>query len=126
MREAINWFQQEQLDSLLPKEDALKIVDDLLSDQQLIDDSEALVKRNWGKIERQIASESRSVKEILGEDTCDRLLKSVANTDVYDNEAVRAFLESDAINTLFAKVLCTYNVLFLFIPNLLGKCLICD
>lgn len=109
VREAVDWFQKESLDSLLPKADALKIVEELVSDQTLIDDSEALVVTNWDKIEARIQNENRSAKELIGEETCDRLLKSVASADIYDNEAVRAFLGSDAINTLFAKILCTYT-----------------
>ncbi|CAJ1937516.1 unnamed protein product [Cylindrotheca closterium] len=105
VREAIDWFQQEPLETLLPKADALQILDELVCNETLIDDSEALVEKNWAKIESRIQDENRSPKELLGEETCDRLLKSVANADIYDNEAVRAFLSSDAINTLFAKIL---------------------
>jgi len=105
MPEAIDWFQKESLHSLLPKADALQILDELISDEGLIDDSEAMLEQNWAKIERRIATENRSTKEIVGDETSDRLLKSVASADVYDNEAVRAFLSSDAINSLFAKIL---------------------
>ncbi|KAL3928412.1 MAG: hypothetical protein SGBAC_012664 [Bacillariaceae sp.] len=105
VQEAVDWFQKEPLESLLPKADALKIVEELVSDQTLIDDSEALVVTNWDKIQARIQNEKRSAKELIGEETCDRLLKSVASADIYDNEAVRAFLGSDAINTLFAKIL---------------------
>lgn len=84
----------------------MAICNELLSSESLIDDTEALVQKNWDKIEDRIRSESRSIKQILGESTTERLLKSVKNLDVYDSEAVNSFLESDAINSLFAKVLC--------------------
>lgn len=109
---AINWIKDQKFDSLLPKDDALAICNELLSDKSLIDDSEALVEQNWEKIEDRIRNENRSTKDILGEETTERLLKSVENIDVYDNDAVRAFLGSDAVNNLFAKVLCKSKTLF--------------
>jgi hypothetical protein len=105
---AIDWIKDENLESLLPKDDALAICNELLSNKSLIDDSEALVEENWDKIEKRIRNENRSSKEIMGEETTERLLKSIGNIDVYDNDAVRVFLGSDAVNNLFAKILCKY------------------
>jgi len=104
-REAIDWFKTEDLDSLLPKEDALSILDELLSDELLIDDSEALVIRNWDKLERKVLEEKRSIADILGKETTDRVLKSVDNVDGYDPQAVQSFLGSEAVNKLLAQVL---------------------
>jgi hypothetical protein len=69
---AIDWIKDENLESLLPKDDALAICNELLSNKSLIDDSEALVEENWDKIENRIRNENRSAKEILGEETTER------------------------------------------------------
>lgn len=104
-REAIDWVKTQELDSLLPREDALSILDELLSDEELIDDSERLVVKNWNKLELKLLEEKRSVAEIIGKETTDRVLKSVENVDGYDPQAVRAFLGSEAVNKLLAQVL---------------------
>ena len=104
-REAIDWFKTEELDTLLPKEDALSILDELLSDKLLIDDSEALVIKNWDKLESKLLEEKRSIAEILGKETTDRVLKSVSTIDGYDPQAVQSFLGSEAVNKLLAQVL---------------------
>jgi hypothetical protein len=104
-REAIDWLKKEELDSLLPKEDSLTILNELLSDGELIDDSERLIIKNWDKLEHKLMEEKRSVAEIIGKETTDRVLKSVENVDGYDPQAVRAFLGSEAVNKLLAQVL---------------------
>lgn len=104
-RDAINWFKTKDLEYLLPKQDALKIIDELLSDKNLIDESEALVVMNWDKIERKLLEENRSVSELLGQETTDRILKAVENVEGYDPGAVKAFLGSEAVNKLLAQVL---------------------
>lgn len=104
-RDAINWIKSEELGSLLPKQDALNILSEILSDKALIDETEALVIKNWDKLERKLLEENRSVAEILGTDTTDRILKSVENVEGYDPGAVKAFLGSEAVNKLLAQVL---------------------
>lgn len=104
-RDAIHWIKGEELESLLPQQDCLNILDELLSDKDLIDDSEAIIVQNWDKLERKLLQESRSVSEILGAETTDRILQSVGNIDGYDPDAVKAFLGSEAVAKLLAQVL---------------------
>jgi len=104
-RDAINWIKTEELEHLVPKEDVLNILDELLSDEELINDSESIVVKNWDKLERKLLEETRSVAEILGKKNTDRILKSVENIEGYDPDAVRAFLGSEAVNKLLAQVL---------------------
>jgi len=104
-RDAINWIKAEELESLLPKQNTLSILDELLSDAALIDDSETIIIKNWDKLEYKLLEETRSVSEILGEETTDRILRSVENIDRYDPDAVKAFLGSEAVAKLLAQVL---------------------
>ena len=115
-RPAINWFKQETLESLLPKEDALAIISELLSDDALIDDSEILVKRNWESFEKRLQEETRSCSDILGEESTERILNAVQSLDSYDPQSVRAFLSSDAVNNLFGKIL--YDGIFEFFQKI--------
>ena len=124
-REAINWIKAEQLESILPKQDALNILDELLSDEELINDSESVVMKNLDKLEKKLLGETRSVAEFLGKETTDSILKTVENVDGYDPDAVRAFLGSEAVNKLLAQVL--YDGIYNFFQtidvfgNIIGK-----
>lgn len=115
-RPAIDWVKQEPLNSILPKDDALAIIAELLSDKELINDSESLVERNWKSIESRLRDETRSVKEFLGQETTDRVLDAVSSLNSYDPEAVQAFLSSDAITNLFSRVL--YDGIFEFFQKI--------
>jgi hypothetical protein len=115
-RPAIEWIKQEPLDSLLPQEDALAIISELLYDKALIDDSESLLSRNWESLESRLRNETRSVKEFLGPDTTERALDAVASLNSYDSQAVQTFLSSDAITNLFSRVL--YDGIFEFFQKI--------
>lgn len=104
-RSAIAWITGESLDSLLPKDDSLAICSELLSNDELINDSELLVTKNWDKLENKLQKETRSIRDLLGEATTEKVLDSVRSLDSYDSDTVRAFLSSDAVNDLFAKLL---------------------
>ena len=103
--DAIGFLVSTPVEELLPSQDLLLIIDELLQSKSLIDDSEALFTKNWGSIEKRLRDETRSVRALIGEETTDRLLRSVGNIDGYDGDAVRSFLSSDAINKLFSKLL---------------------
>jgi hypothetical protein len=115
-RPAITWFKEESLESLLPKDDLRAILSELLSDESFVDDSEDLFSRNWNKLESRLGDETRSLSELLGEQTTEQLLKAVKKIDEYDPETVRAFLSSTAINTLFSKIL--YDGIFEFFQKI--------
>ena len=114
-RPVIDWAKTESLESLLPKEDLFAILSELQSNPLLINDSEELVSKNWESLERKLQSEERTVRQIIGEQTTERLLRSVQNLNEYDPDAVKAFLGSEAVNTLFARVL--YDGIFEFVQK---------
>jgi hypothetical protein len=101
----INYVTTTPIEELLPSSDFLLIVDELLGSTDLIDDTEALIRKNWESIEKRLRDENRSIQELIGEETTDRLLKSVGNIEGYDSGAVKAFLESEAVNSLLSRVL---------------------
>lgn len=116
VRDAIDWFSAQELNSYLPKDDALAIISELLNEKELIDDSEELITKNWQSLERKLQKENRPLTEILGKETTDRILKSVQDIESYDAEAVKAFLSSEAINKLFAQIL--YDGIYQFFQTI--------
>eukprot|EP00525_Craspedostauros_australis_P014143 CAMPEP_0198116778 /NCGR_PEP_ID=MMETSP1442-20131203/14457_1 /TAXON_ID= /ORGANISM="Craspedostauros australis, Strain CCMP3328" /LENGTH=330 /DNA_ID=CAMNT_0043774681 /DNA_START=57 /DNA_END=1049 /DNA_ORIENTATION=+ len=116
LRQVVDWAKSEPLDSLLPRDDAKSILAELLSSDSLIDDSEALVAINWEKIEARLKAEDRSIAQLLGDGSTDSVLKAVGSIEGYDSDAVRAFLSSDAISSLFSRIL--YDGIFEFFQRI--------
>lgn len=114
-RPVIEYFQKETLEALLPKESVVAIINELVSNNALIDDSEQVMTKNWDSLEKVLREESRTVKVVLGQKTTERLLKSIESINGYDPDAVKTFLGSDAVNMLFAKVL--YDAIFEFLQR---------
>lgn len=103
-RPVIDWAKQQTLQELVPKKDAYKIVDELVHNSTLIDSSEATFQENWKSLETRVKKEDRSVAQILGSTTTTRILESVSDIQ-YDKDVVSTFLNSNAINSLFAMIL---------------------
>ena len=114
-RPVIDYFKNENLESLLSKQDAMAIIQELLSNDALLDDSQEILSKNWDSLEKVLQKEDRTIKTILGLRTTDRLLTSIESIDGYDPDAVKTFLGSDAVNMLFAKVL--YDAIFEFLQR---------
>ena len=104
-REAINYLKSQKFEQILPKQEALSILNELLNEKQLIDDSEQVLTRNWQKLQSKLENEQRSIAEILGTETTNQILDSVQNINGYDKDAVQAFLQSEAVNQLLAQIL---------------------
>ena len=122
VRRLSDWIFGEPLESLIPKGEAIAICRELLSDQTLIDDVEQALIENWDKLVQKLIiteedeevagtgnnrkrSKPNTLSQLLGDDATQRLLRSVKNLD-YDSKSVKTFLESDAVNDLFAQTLC--------------------
>ncbi|KAI2508410.1 hypothetical protein MHU86_6084 [Fragilaria crotonensis] len=114
-RPVIDYFKNENLESLLPKQDAISIIRELLSNDALLDDSQEILSKNWDSLEKVWQKEDRTVRAILGPKTTERLLNSIESINGYDPDAVKTFLGSDAVNMLFAKVL--YDAIFEFLQR---------
>lgn len=116
VRGVIDWIQGKPLDSLVSKEETVAICRELTGDEALLDSLEQAIVENWDKIvNRLIQSRSdgtkRTLRGLLGEEATERLLRGVQNIDLYsDPKTVNAFLQSDAVNDLFAQTLCKYPI----------------
>jgi hypothetical protein len=118
VRNVINWIQDESLDNIVSKDDAITICYELLNDKELINELEVFVTDNWDKIinkllKRDAKDDNENEKEqkqtlaqLIGTKTTEQLLDSIENIDLYsDSKTVNSFLESNAIQELFAQTL---------------------
>lgn len=135
IRNIANHIASQHLDSLLSKSDALAISNELFfSDSQtnsspiFNDNSYEQYVKYWNKVEKRLREETdRSPADLLGKELTSRILSSIRGDDPkdkrrggggrssgsrYDAQTVRTFLESDAINSLFTKLL--YDAIFEF------------
>ena len=115
VRRVLDWIKDESLESLISKDETIAICRELAGDTALIDGVEQAVIENWDKIVQKLIATSEgnerrnTLSQLLGDEATQRLLRGVQNLDVYsDPKTVNAFLQSDAVNDLFARTLCKY------------------
>jgi len=111
VRNLIDWVQGKPLDSLVSKDDTVAICRELTADQSLLDSLERAVVENWDRIVEKLiqtdGSTKKTLRGLLGEEATERLLRGIQKIDLYsDPKTVNAFLQSDAVNDLFAQTLC--------------------
>lgn len=124
IRKIANHLAGQTLETVLDPSDAKAIFDELLFDNDsrsaiFNDDSYEQYVKLWKKAERRLRDEGeRTPAEVLGKELTDRILSSVRGDksggggSSYDAKTVLAFLESDAVNSLFARLL--YDAIFEF------------
>mmetsp|Transcript_20259 Transcript_20259/g.44095 ORF Transcript_20259/g.44095 Transcript_20259/m.44095 type:complete len:376 (-) Transcript_20259:782-1909(-) len=110
IRRVVDWIMDKPLESLISKEETIAISREWTGDEVLIDGLEQTVIENWDKIVQKLTKSSegnrRTLSGLLGEEATQRLLRGVQNLDIYsDSKTVNAFLQSDAVNDLFAQTL---------------------
>ena len=120
VRGIIDWIQGEPLESLVSRDEAVAICRELTADRDLLDKLEAAVVANWDRIVRKLVRGGgdddttttrtpggNTLRGLLGEEATQRLLRGVRDVDLYsDPKTVNAFLQSEAVNELFAQTLC--------------------
>lgn len=110
VRGVIDWIQGKPLESLVSRDESIAICRELTGDEALLDSLEQAIVENWDKIVGKLSGKQRTMRGLLGEEATERLLRGVQNVDLYsDPKTVNAFLQSDAINDLFAQTLCKYG-----------------
>jgi len=133
MRNIANHLATQTLESLLSPSEARAISNELLFDSEstsLIFNENSYPKyvKYWQKVEKRLREENeRTPADLLGKELTDRILSSIRGDGggSYDAQTVLTFLESDAINSLFGKLL--YDAIFEFtikfdiLGNAIGK-----
>ena len=131
-RNVLNYLSTQTLESLLSPSDAKLIYEELLfsssstdndnGEQQSTlfnDDTYQQYVKYWDKLGRKLREETRTPADLLGSDITNRILSFIKGEGdgdggggSYDAQTVKAFLESDAINSLFTQLL--YDAIFEF------------
>ena len=110
---ALDYIKKTTLNEFVSKDDSSLIIREILTNEEFINNSESILKDNIDSIDEQLRQEERSIKEIIGEESTERILKSIREIDVYDPSAVNVFLSSPAVSSLLSKIL--FDGIFEFI-----------
>jgi len=110
VRNIVDWIQGKPFESLVSKDETIAICRELTGDQALLDNLELAIVDNWDKIVQKLIRNDGEGKNtmggLLGEEATQRLLRGFQDVDLYsDPKTVNAFLQSDAVNDLFAQTL---------------------
>ena len=113
VRSIVDWVQGKPVEFIVSKDETIAICRELTGDQALLDSLERAVVENWDRILEKLIENDGERKNtlagLLGEEATQRLLRGVQNVDLYsDSKTVNAFLQSEAVNDLFAQTLCKY------------------
>ena len=128
IRNIVNDVSRQTLSSLLSQSDAKQIYNELFFERDpssssvlFNDETYQQYKKYWSKVETRLRQEDkRTLSDLLGEEATSRILNTIRGDEggvslSYDAQTVRTFLESDAINSLFTKLL--YDAIFEFTIN---------
>ena len=138
IRQIAKHLSSQTLDTLLSKDEAIAISNELFftpnnknnnASPLFNKDSREQYIKYWNKVIQRLRDETRTPSDLLGKEITNKILKSIRGDDddnkrrggSYDANTVRTFLESEAINSLFAKLL--YDAIFEFTTkfDILGK-----
>lgn len=124
IRNIANHISKQTLESLLSPAEARAIYNELLFDNEsqssiFNDNSYQQYVKYWKKVEARLREENqRTPADLLGREITDRILSSIrgdasgGKNGSFDAQTVRTYLESDAVNSLFAQLL--YDAIFEF------------
>jgi len=98
----------------VPPEEVLATIKGLREDEAMWANSRPVYDRLIAKAEQQLRDETRSIRELLGEKSSERLLDSLENLDG-DPEATKAFLKTPAVEGVVGSLL--YEGIFEFIKT---------
>lgn len=106
------WMREETLESLLPKDDLIELFAELRQNPDnlvMLRDELDLV---WMKLTERLASETRSTRQILGDENTAELLEYAGNVDsVYDPVTIKALLGAPVFESMIGGVL--YEAIFM-------------
>lgn len=114
------WLRQQTLESLLPLDDALALLEEAGADEAAWSRARPRFEKLWARGEELLRAEKRPVEALLSPTARARLLDAVAAAEP-DPEAVRAFLRTPAVEAMLGDVLYHGITEFLKKADLLGN-----
>jgi len=110
-----DFIKDESLISFISKTDLILILEELKSNEQLWNDNKVNFDKYWIKLDEELRNENRRIDEIIGSSLTTKIIKTVQDIDIYDPVAVRAFLQTPAIELMISGIL--YEGIFEFLQK---------
>lgn len=95
----------ESLASVLPREKAGLVVRELRADSRGMEASRDLLDGLLVSLEQRLRREGRPLREVVGPQASERLLRLAEEAEVYDAQAVRAFLQTGVVERMVGEIL---------------------
>ena len=95
----------ESLASVLPREKAGLVVRELRADSRGMEASRDLLDGLLVSLEQRLRREGRPLREVVGPQAAERLLRLAEEAEVYDAQAVRAFLQTGVVERMVGEIL---------------------
>lgn len=111
---AEKWIRQQTLREILPPLEVASAVKSLREDTALRESYRPVVNKAIERIETQLRGETRSLRELLGEDASEKVLSALESVKG-DADATRSFLRTPAVEKVVGSIL--YEGIFEFIKQ---------
>ena len=108
-------LKQDTLSSLLSRDAAIQVLAELRSDPSFFERNEELLNALLLSLEQRVREEGRSIRELLGPTVTGRIISLVDETNVYDSQSVRAFLQTGIVEQMLGEIL--YEAIFEFLQR---------
>jgi hypothetical protein len=108
-------IMQESIITTLPRDQAVAIVAELRTDETFLTANQGLIDELLVGIEGRVRTEKRTIREILGGASADKLLTFVREIDIYDAVSVKAFLSTGIVEQMIGEIL--YDAIFEFLKR---------
>lgn len=115
------YTRQQSLQCFAPAEDVKHMLHQLRASTTFTNDTYIHYSQLWKKFCVKWKAESRSIEQLLGTSTVERILSQVEAIDLYDAQTVRAFLNNRIFESMLGSIL--YEGIFEFLQrvDLLGN-----
>jgi hypothetical protein len=100
-----DFIKNESLVSFAPKDEVIIILEEIQANEQLWSNNKIVFDEYWNKLDEKLRIENRRLDEIIGLSLTSKILKTVQDLDIYDPSAVRAFLQTPAIELMISGIL---------------------
>jgi len=110
-----SWIKSKRIATIIKKDELFSIIMDIKENPTFSELSKEKTINIVNEFITKAKKEKRTVKEIIGKNVTSQILLSIENTNIYDPETVKAFLQAPAIEKMIGGIL--YEAIFEFIQR---------
>jgi hypothetical protein len=104
MSDLYSLFQSESIGSLLPKEDLVTMIKEVRSNDIIMLKVRERFLYAWKYFHALVYNENRSLREIMGPELSEKVLRVAEKLDIYDHRTVRSFIQTPAFSHVLSGV----------------------